>query len=517
MKKELKALIDNPYYLDTWINNVECSEKLTVNKCNMIWENVVFSNYYQIDNLNYSYLLNKLGDLKNKLGETFKLALVCSIGNLAKIVIQLNSLESEFQEAQRESNHFNKMKKMLNIYNSLAQGPFFDELDILIALISILKKQDFNKGTKTLGKAVTFLSSKKNDYSKFSNLADVQIRNSCDHNGVSYNEYNFTFRYTIGKSFEHKKINYSLFINNLKHLIKGSSTFVKLIVKLVSSEKITNNILLKYTIPEKRVYWFKLFLSSYKVLCNQFEITSTIDKHKQITLNFDGLDVSEDKRLWFTVQSSAMAYILAVNENIEFNRVFVSFKSPKTISSFIAFPTTKIKKYVNNELTYADFINVKNDNEIIVMYPINDDTTPSQEIIYHDIDHSDFSIKEIEDISTINEKVFKGILIASNITTIDRIKSVSLAAIKILKNLPNGGKQSYKTKHGTFPADRVYLVVYKSYDKKRALFKNNPNFITTVQYDRRKKFPINIDNQLLVPLKKQKSRNIEYRWNPNFK
>lgn len=156
MKKELKALIDNPYYLDTWINNVECSEKLTVNKCNMIWENVVFSNYYQIDNLNYSYLLNKLGDLKNKLGETFKLALVCSIGNLAKIVIQLNSLESEFQEAQRESNHFNKMKKMLNIYNSLAQGPFFDELDILIALISILKKQDFNKGTKTLGKSCYF-------------------------------------------------------------------------------------------------------------------------------------------------------------------------------------------------------------------------------------------------------------------------------------------------------------------------------------------------------------------------
>lgn len=69
------------------------------------------------------------------------------------------------------------------------------------------------------------------------------------------------------------------------------------------------------------------------------------------------------------------------------------------------------------------------------------------------------------------------------------------------------------------PADIVYLTVYNQEQrrrKKREFFSGNNNFICQVQYDKNKKFSIR--NNLVDPyFKKNRERNFEFNWNPNYK
>lgn len=497
-------------YLNTWINTVENGGTDVNPKKYTIWEDVIVNRYSKVDNKLYIYLKKKLQHLKNNMGEDFKLALLCSVRNLARIIKQTDDLESKIKNFKKLTNNREKMQQSLNIYTSLAQGPFFDELDILTSLISILHKKDYTN--KSLAPAIDFLSSKKNDFSEFAHLADSDIRNSQDHNNVSYNNYDYIFKYRIGKQSKIKTIDYSTFVNGLKKLLYGIKAFIKVFVDIISEEKINNDTLIKFIVPEKRYDWYKLLLTTHKISCEQFEIHSIMDERTQITISFNGLDVSENKRLWFLVNSAIMAYTLITNERLNFDRVFINFKSPRTLISFIVLPAEKISQYINKEISFNTLVAYVDGS----LGPVNDDIAPLQDISYHDIKLGNFSIKEIEDISSENKKIFKAIIVVPNITTVKQIKVMAENAINLLKKLPNGGNPSFKTKHGSFSADRIYFVVYRSEKDNRSLFKNNSNFITTIQFDKDSFFEINSTNSLLYPLKREIQKNVEFRWNPSF-
>lgn len=505
-----KTSINNISYLNTWINTIENDFK-TYNDKNTIWENVVISHYSEINDTLYDYLNEKLKELKKSLGQNFKLALLCSIRNLARIIKQIDELEVKFKNAYKKSDNIEKMRYLLDTYTTLAQGPFFDELDILNSLISILEKKDYT--SKSLGPAITFLSSKKNNFSKFSLLADVDIRNSQDHNNVSFNNYNFIFKYQIGSQNKIKTIDYSSFKNNLEKLIQGVKTFVKVIVKIISAEKLSNDDVIKYVIPEKRNDWFRLLLTTSKISCEQFEIYPIMDGAKiQIAISFTGLDVNEDNRLWFMINSAIMAYTFITNEYLNFDRIFVNFKSPRTIPSFIALPAEAINKYIRQQISFNALLDYVDGG----LWPVNDDIEPLQDISYHDIKLNDYSIKDIEDISSEDRKIFKAVIIAPNITTASQVYLIAKEAIALLKKQPNGGTPTFKTKHGSVLADRIYFVVYKSESQSKGLFESNSNFIATIQFDIDKIFPINNTNPLLNTLQAEILGDVEYKWNPNF-
>lgn len=502
--------INDISYLNTWINTIENDVNTSNLKNHTIWENVIVSRYPETDDSLYMYLQSKLENLKTGFGNNFQTALLCSIRNLARIIKQTNDAELKLKHANKFSDKTEKMHILLNIYTTLAQGPFFDELDILNSLISILDKKDYTE--KTLTPAIEFLSSKKNDFSKFSLLADSNIRNAKDHNDVSYNNYSFAFKYKVGKQSKCKTVDYSIFINNLKNLLQGIKTFIQVIVEIISNEKINNDDLINYIVPEKRFDWFSLLLTTYKISCEQFERYPIMGNRTQIALSFNGLDVNEDNRLWFLVKSAVMVSLFADNEGLNFDRIFINFKSPRTITSFIALPAKKISQYLKKEISFNTLLNHVDG----CLWPVNHDTQPLQDINYHDITSADYSIREIEDISSEDKKVLKAIIISPNITTVEQVKVVVKDAVDLLKSQPNGGNQSFKTKHGSFPADRIYCVVYKSEEGNRSLFEDNSNFITTIQFDVDNSFEINSTNPPLSPLKRELQGNMEFRWNPNF-
>ncbi len=186
----------------------------------------------------YKYLDNKIGQLEVEIGDNFELSLLSSIGNFGKIIRQTNELEEKFKSSNKINNNLNKMSSLLEVYTTLAQGPFFDEIDIINSLISIYDM--INHFNKNMRPQINFLSGKKRpnrNFSEFTDLVNVDIRNATDHNHVVRNNDDFVFEYfdEHGKK-NLKRINYSLFKNYLNKLFLGVKTFIVVIVDLIKSK-----------------------------------------------------------------------------------------------------------------------------------------------------------------------------------------------------------------------------------------------------------------------------------------
>ncbi len=194
--------------------------------------------------------------------------------------------------------------------------------------------------------------------------------------------------------------------------------------------------------------------------------------------------------------------------------MFLSFCSPKTLESFFTIDAEKVIRYTNNEISYEVLKNIALENAII--YPVNDDTSPLQEIKYNEILVENYLIKDIEDVSVEDKKVFKARVYIPNLVTPYEIKLIMGSITEILKMQYNSSVSSYKIKYGYMPADRVYVEVYKSENGKKNLSSNNDNFITIVQYDKDESFEIQRNNPYLEGLKSEQDNKIEFRWNPNF-
>lgn len=505
------TLINNSQYLVTWINN---NEKIYKESNSVgLWERVILSYYPNIDVSLYKYLDNKIRQLEVEIGDNFELSLLSSIGNLGKIIIKTNELEEKFKSSNKINNNLNKMSSLLEVYTTLAQGPFFDEIDIINSLISIYDRTNhFNKNMRP---QINFLSGKKRpnlNFSEFTDLVDVDIRNATDHNHVVRNNDDFVFEYfdEHGKK-NSKRINYSLFKNYLNKLFLGVKTFIVVIVDLIKNRKITNYEILQYVVPTKRFDWLKIFLSTYEVTCTQLEIQVIFGKRKQILVSFDGIDAGKQDRLSFLLNSAIKIRSIV---DIQFDRMFLSFSSPKTLESFFTIDAEKVIKYINNEISYEVLKNIALENAII--YAVNDDASPLQEIKYNEIPGENYLIKDIEDVSVEDKKVFKARVYIPNLVTPYEIKLMMGSITEILKMQYNSSVSSYKIKYGSMPADRVYVEVYKSENGKKNLSSNNDNFITIVQYDKDESFEIQRNNPYLEGLKSEQDNKIEFRWNPNF-
>lgn len=507
-----KNFINNPFYLNTWFENLENFSAIERDiETFSFWQKVVLIQTNTIDNDLYTLLKSKITILRSQLGEDFNLSLLSSLGILPEIIQESKKLKQDWSKLNNERQSTENMKKLLTIYIQCVQGPFNSELGILNSIISFRDRKNYFQ--RTLFPAIQFLSSAQNDYSAFTNLADPQIRNSYDHHGVEYKDNHFVFTYYIGKNIKTKFMDYYSFKLQLEQLILGIMTFYALLVETISNQKLLNTELIQYCYPEQRYGWLEMFISTPKVECTNTELVTIINEKKQLNISFESFDVSKENRVWFMTQSAALAALFLHEIDIHFDRIFVNIKSPKTLPSFIVFLADNLNLYIAEKMSYQKVIETDQ-----CIWDVNNDTSPIQKIVFENInlDVEGAYITQIEDISTPTAKVFKAVLVAPEVLNVKQAQNISRIAIETVKKLPNGGDRAFRTKHGTFPADRIYIVIYKDFSKPKHLYNENSNFLASVQYDAKKEFPINKHNGLLSPLKRMVIENVEYRWNSAF-
>src|SRR5699024_2990199 len=89
------------------------------------------------------------------------------------------------------------------------------------------------------------------------------------------------------------------------------------------------------------------------------------------------------------------------------DRVFINFEADKTLTSFIRISGKVIQDFVNGEIDEAEVVKDIQKSGDYMLFSTNEEPRNKYEDLfryYTDIDHENFTIKEIEDTSNYKEK-----------------------------------------------------------------------------------------------------------------
>lgn len=410
----------------------------------------------------------------------------------------------------------------INIYNDLLNTAFSNTLKLFIEFQSIIESKKLTQ--KSLTPQIECLASPKRGYCEITDLADSNIRNAISHGGVKIEGSMMFFSYNKKGIYENKEISVYQFKDAILQLYDGiSATLLAwieyLCEKNISYDEINGSELVH---EDTSLFYEKLSMSTILTTCDrvsQLEINKGNNTKKQVNIEFSGVDLNIDSRLFLSLYTADRIFDLRGLSRKD--SIMISFRSPKTINSFIIINCSLIHDLSNNIMDIEEATKIVRDSENKMMFPINDENRNEFEDnfrYYPDIETHDFFIKEIEDISNEEKKRLKAVVYLKRAIRKNHVKKAVASIIEILKSLENYGFSSHKVKHGKMDTDIIYLVLYKQEVRRgedRSLLPNNSNFIAKIQYDIDKKFPIH-NNLIDKYLKKRIIETVEYDWNPNF-
>ena len=267
-------------------------------------------------------------------------------------------------------------------------------------------------------------------------------------------------------------------------------------------------------------FYEKLSMSTLNIECKSIEeikVSRENIAQLNVTLRHNNLDIQS--RYMFGIHTAARAYVF--RNLTTSDRVFINFEADKTMTSFIRISGKIIQDFVNGDIDEAEVVKDIQKSEDYMLFPTNDEPRNKYEDLfryYSDIDHENFTIKEIEDKSHYRKKRFKAVVYVKKVLNRQHIEQIVFDAVNEMINLKNYGFTDHKVKHGEMNADIIYLVVYKKElrgSKHKTLMPSNKNFLVQIQFDESKEF--NIKNQIIDRhLLKTRKGKIEFNWNPNF-
>lgn len=489
--------------------------------------NPILYNYYYQNNLKHwdsesmEVGYNKIQLLRETIGNSdFKSVL---LKNMNLLIDSLEGVENiskrmELMENFRGSMELKASLFLINIYNDLLNGSYSKILQLYIKFESNIAGKNLDQ--KTLSPQMECLSSR--NYEEILNVADANIRNAISHDGVKITHNEITFKYRKGREtlidkysiYEIKDKVITLFdsingllISFIRYLIENEITFDD----VYDNDEVDNDVINFYE---------KLSMSTLNIDCKSIEeikISRENITQLNVTLRHNNLDIQS--RYMFGIHTAARAYVF--RNLTTSDRVFINFEADKTMTSFIRISGTVIQDFVNGDIDEAGVVKAIQKSGDYMLFPTNDEPRNKYEDLfryYADIDHENFTIKEIEDTSNYKEKRFRAVVYVNKVLNRRHIEQIVFDAVNEMINLKNYGFTDHKVKHGVMKADIIYLVVYKKElrgSKHKNLMPSNKNFLVQIQFDESREF--NIKNQIIDKhlLKKRKGK-IEFNWNPNF-
>ncbi|EAD3566924.1 hypothetical protein EGX25_15445, partial [Listeria monocytogenes] len=392
---------------------------------------------------------------------------------------------------------------------------------LFIKFFSFKEGKDLSQ--KTLTPLIECMSSKKRDYTKFTELASSNVRNAISHGGVKIEDKMIIFSYREKSETLTTEMSFFDFKDSLFQLFDAISASLLAFFYFLIKKNITfaNIISTKNITVDTKKFFEKNCLSSLQINCIQIdEVAVQIQKNKiQYNIELITPDLSENTRLEIGIYIAKCFCQLRDIKPID--AIMISFKSPKTVNSFFRIESSIIEKWNSGLIGLSEVKACINASGDILMCPINEESRNEFEDsfrYYSDIENRDFYLAEIEDISIEGVKRFRAVLYLKHATRKSHVKQITNSAVNILKKIENYGFTTNKVKHGNMEADILYISIYRREvrnRKNRTLLPSNDNFVVQVQYDKDKLFPIRntyIDRYLKI----RKEQEIEYSWNPNF-
>ncbi|WP_229520893.1 hypothetical protein [Paenibacillus sp. GM2] len=469
-----------------------------------------FKKYFNRNVENFSY--NKLCSV-DLIADTTKMHLflenlVISERNFNHILLSLELMEAFNGDSQLKTKIF-----ILPLYNQLLNDVYTHLLKNYLIIEGI--KENKNLMQKTLTPIVECLS--KREYDLILSHTDNNIRNSLSHGNYIIDNNGITFKYRKGQEVHQLEIEIYTMEDSLYSLLDCiSGVFFSIYHFLLVNRKNLNI----DSLPEEiQLHFKKHILSTFNNKCIDYFTISIGNESKQLNVGCNSsIDLDESSRIFFSQEIAKM--IVDFEQLNSKDNINISFTSPKTIKSFIRYRVEDIVKLSLGEISNEELIQITTKEQNLMLWPVNDENRNLIEDtfrVYPPIIKEEYTISDIKDISIEDAKRLKGQVFLSRVNRRSHVKRIINSIIQDLLKIKNYGFSNNKVKHGSMPADIIYLQLYRNevrHGKERALYPSNRNFIAVIQYDLSKQFPIK--NQFFRHLSHSKEGNIEYFWNPNF-
>jgi len=379
---------------------------------------------------------------------------------------------------------------------------------------------DFSKAN-TLGTYKNNLTSKKlGDYT-FDKLTHINIdlRNAISHGKVDFSAEKITYSYTEMRTRKTKYRELKIYeLDSLKNdlLDIAGGAIIGWIEFLVNNQ--LSEIIFQDTLSEEiKFEFFKLFFQNDNIYISSF--SKSIINSPQLNIQIHIEEVNDNG----TIIHLSILLLKAMYQFFpEYERYFISYKHPFSITGMISLKKEVIKDIMNiADINIIDNI-IRNEAKSWLLPDIQDYDSNSKAYkfqVFPKLQDTEWKILDISDISVEGIKRYKCTLIIDNVSiSKDSIISILFLVSKKIRQLENQKNPYTKIKFGKVEADVVIInVFYRQYERKPfALLANNKYFICSLYY-----YKNNSTQRIQVPFQKEyifeKIKKLNIFWNKNWR
>lgn len=170
-----------------------------------------------------------------------------------------------------------------------------------------------------------------------------------------------------------------------------------------------------------------------------------------------------------------------------YNQYLFSFSSTRMATGWVRFQRQDILDMIENRKKPDAVISRIIGRKDFMIFPPSTEEIDLNEIKYFSFPNysaPNFKINNVQDASTLDRKRLKANLYIGDICDKEEILSIIRQAIEWIVPIKNPASPFFPQKHGSMPADSVYINVYRTDGRKsKELFVSNDNFVCFVDYN----------------------------------
>ncbi len=367
----------------------------------------------------------------------------------------------------------------LPMYTSIVVGCLSNLLRFLTVPLSLLSQKDYTVQNK-LRSLVDV--AKSNGLNEIADHVDVNLRNAINHGGVAIQRTgggnDIRFYYTENSQLKAKPMRLYEFDKILDEaydmvsgLIMDILLFLNRHIELLSIDRTT-----KGYVP------FALLAMELSTPRNICTFISDLPNEKQINVEVSIVDCNK----WHIFKLVLMIAILIYNRYSHYEKYYISLSHPRMLTGWLRFTQEQLADIVEKRRLPQEVVQEVLSKDALVFDASEEDVdlNEAKYLCFPNFSSEGMRVNKIADAGQPDRKRLRAHLYVGQVDSRKEILAKIEKAIDWLKTIKNPPCPEFQHKHGSMPADALYINVYKFDERKnKELLPKNDNFICFVDYN----------------------------------
>ena len=356
-------------------------------------------------------------------------------------------------------------------------------LSNFLSLIAVITGQGVGKDYTTqnkLGQLIPVLES--NGYTEISQRINVNIRNAINHGKVLMRKNpsdQICFYYVENRIQKCQEMP----IYEFDNMIDDSLDVVSAVLLALTTFLNNHTQLIQIDETQKDYVSFarlSMSLSIPGICCSNISDTENM---KQINVE---IDIANTDRTYIAQIASFLA-VLVFDRYNDYEQYLFSFNHPRMINGWIRYKKEELVGLFANTHTFDSILKeVIKRKDFLIFEPSNEavDLNEVKYFCFPNYSTEAYKINNVQDASVEERKRLRAALYIGEVEDRERLLTIIKEAIEWLKTLKNPPSPEIAKKHGSMPADAIYLNVYRNDARKnKEINIRNENFVCFVDYN----------------------------------